>query len=161
MKKKILTTLWVLWMVLIFYFSAQVAQDSQGLSNWVLDFLQGLFPFSIFQDSFVSLDGVYWEWASFLVRKAAHFSEYAILGMLSVLCAREYKLSRPFVVGFIWSACYACSDEFHQLFVAGRSAQIRDVLIDSSGALFGIFCLWGWLCFRKYRSEKREKELTK
>lgn len=39
---------------------------------------------------------------------------------------------------------YAVSDEIHQLFVPGRGAQVKDVMIDSTGAFAGII-IYSWL----------------
>ncbi len=76
--------------------------------------------------------------ASFLVRKAAHFSEYALLGYLvGLLCVRRDGRSRFFLPE---AACLAAAliDEGIQLFSAGRAAQLRDVCIDLSGATLGL-----------------------
>lgn len=155
MKKKIYVTLWILWMVVIFWFSSQVAQDSQGMSDRVLAMIQHMFPVTR------SLDMAgYLAHMSFIIRKLAHFNEYAVLGVLSVLCAREYQMKNAYMIGFVWSVVYACSDEFHQLFVPGRSGQLIDVCIDSSGALFGILCLWCWFYIRE-KIRKEQIGLTK
>ncbi|MEF2639337.1 MAG: VanZ family protein, partial [Lachnospiraceae bacterium] len=54
----------------------------------------------------------------------------------------------PFALGVL----YAASDEFHQLFVPGRSGQVRDVCIDSSGVMIGILLLTLVLhCARRLR----------
>lgn len=91
------------------------------------------------------------ELISFLVRKAAHFTEYAILG--ASLFLTSYSLNRtvsalkgkrPWHEGilylFSWliGTIYAGTDELHQLFVPGRYGQFRDVLIDSAGLALGI-----------------------
>lgn len=75
-----------------------------------------------------------------LVRKYAHFFTYLVLGILVM-----NALSRSGFIGFkilalSISICvlYAISDEVHQLFVPGRGAQVKDVLIDSAGATVGI-----------------------
>ena len=46
-------------------------------------------------------------------------------------------IKHPLVISIIFSFLYACTDEIHQIFVPGRSAQFRDVLIDTLGASFG------------------------
>lgn len=86
----------------------------------------------------------------FPVRKIAHFVEYMILGGLSaaswVLYRAEEKENRkPFFL-IAWGFCvlFAMIDELHQAFVPGRTSSIRDVLLDSVGALFGAF-LAGWI----------------
>ena len=53
---------------------------------------------------------------------------------------------------------YAITDEFHQYFIPGRSAEIRDVLIDSSGALTGILFVIIVLAIIKIIKKKIKKE---
>ncbi len=91
------------------------------------------------------------EEVSFFVRKGAHFTEYLLLGISLFLWIRERGRSgknlpdrvfgRPGWTSLAaWTAgtVYALTDEIHQLFVADRSGQIRDVVIDSAGVLAGI-----------------------
>lgn len=76
---------------------------------------------------------------SFYIRKAAHMTEYAILGILWLLTLRawELKIKRAVLFSVIISIVYAATDEAHQLMVAGRAGQIRDVFIDAAGVLIG------------------------
>ena len=79
---------------------------------------------------------------SFLIRKGAHFSIYALLG-ICVYMALFHAGKAKAAAAWIICALYACSDELHQMMVMGRSAQLSDVALDSLGALCGIlFCLW-------------------
>ena len=76
---------------------------------------------------------------NFLVRKAAHFTEYAVLG---ILAARAFDLRRGAPSARIALACAVLVlvpsiDEAIQLFVAGRSGQVTDVLLDCCGAATG------------------------
>jgi VanZ family protein len=70
-----------------------------------------------------------------LIRKAAHFTNYAILFWLLI---RGPLRGRPYVA---LGCCvlYAMLDEGHQIFVPGRGASLYDVALDSSGALFSRF----------------------
>jgi len=54
---------------------------------------------------------------------------------------------------------YAITDEFHQYFVPGRSAEIRDVLIDSSGAFIGILLTIGIIQIKRKLKSKYRKEI--
>lgn len=76
---------------------------------------------------------------SFIVRKLAHFSAYAALGFSASCAVGQRKLISAGSL-ITWAICifYACTDEFHQSFVPGRSCELRDVLIDSCGALTGL-----------------------
>jgi VanZ family protein len=71
-------------------------------------------------------------------------SEYAILLLLLYYALSnvisKHTLSLSLLVTFI----YACSDEFHQLFIPGRSGQFKDVLIDTSGALIMLMIIFLW-----------------
>lgn len=80
------------------------------------------------------------------VRKTAHFAEYAILGFLLTGAASLGNGWKSFLQPGFTGALYAASDEFHQLFVPGRSGQISDVLLDSAGVCFGV--LLGMLFWR-------------
>jgi VanZ family protein len=67
-----------------------------------------------------------------VLRKLAHFGEYAVLGFLLVRALGREPLAAAFGVA------YAGSDELHQHFVRGRHAAFRDVAIDSAGVLAGL-----------------------
>ncbi|MGD0074645.1 MAG: VanZ family protein [Candidatus Binataceae bacterium] len=66
------------------------------------------------------------------IRKAAHFSEYAVL---FVLLVRGPMRGRP-VLALVLCGLYAFTDEGHQIFVPSRTASLHDVALDFSGALF-------------------------
>jgi VanZ family protein len=70
-----------------------------------------------------------------ILRKGAHVTEYAILGLLLLRAVgRE-------VPAFVIGVAYAITDEVHQRFVQGRHASPIDVAIDSAGILLGILLL--------------------
>lgn len=124
----------VIWMIFIFYMSAQPADISNSQSGFVIKLLQ-----SIGIDS----SGNNIDLLTTIVRKGAHFSEYAILGLLSYNVMKNYfakKRARIFAVLIVFF--YACSDEFHQLFVSGRAGKITDVIIDTSGGIFSVLVIW-------------------
>lgn len=82
------------------------------------------------------------DWVTnFLVRKTAHFTEYAVLG---VLVAHAFDPEHTAEHMRLAAICLALVlvpsiDETIQLFVAGRSGQVTDVLLDCCGAATG-FC---------------------
>jgi len=85
--------------------------------------------------------------AHFFVRKAAHLTEYAILALLLGRASRGWsKDFWPRVALTLAPAMiFALADEFHQSFVASRTASLGDVLLDCSGALFGLMiCATTW-----------------
>ncbi len=77
----------------------------------------------------------------FIVRKGAHFALFGVLGIFSFMTFVSYTkihLTVRFFLSLVVSVAYAVSDEYHQTLVKGRSGALRDVLIDSVGALSGI-----------------------
>ena len=74
-------------------------------------------------------------------RKIAHASVYFVLSLLvlsSFISLNKYKLYINNIISLLWSFLYACSDEYHQTFVVGRSGELIDVLIDTLGTIIGI-----------------------
>lgn len=69
-----------------------------------------------------------------------HATEYLILSILMLNWLRNYEIKewKAVVISIIISFLYACTDEFHQLFVDGRTSQFTDVLIDTFGAILGV-----------------------
>jgi VanZ family protein len=84
----------------------------------------------------------------FLTRKAAHFSEYALLGLLAgrtfYTSSHQFLRRFWFRMGLFLIVVYALLDEYHQSFVPSRTASIYDSGIDVAGGLAGlvIFGLW-------------------
>ena len=75
-----------------------------------------------------------------VVRKLAHLTEYAVLGVL-VLRALDVPgraLGWLIVVSLLCCAGYAALDEFHQTFVPSRTGSPLDVALDTSGAALGL-----------------------
>ena len=75
-----------------------------------------------------------------LIRKLAHFSEFALEGFLLMLCMRVYSRRplRHITVPMLAGVLTALTDETIQLFSEGRSSQVTDVWLDSAGVLAGI-----------------------
>ncbi|MDD3192527.1 MAG: VanZ family protein [Oscillospiraceae bacterium] len=129
----------LLWMGLIFAFSAQDAESSSQFSGQTA-FGAAFWFWPGFSSLSAEEQAIWVENAQFLVRKTAHFLVYAGLGVL--LCWDFSRLNQPCSrkIGLAWAigTAYAASDEIHQLFVPGRSGQLRDVLLDSTGVLIGL-----------------------
>lgn len=128
------------WMLLIFWFSAQPATQSQQMSGSV--------SYRIIEscDEILQLDMTekeMEEWAEridFPIRKGAHMAEYAVCAVLSACCVIGYLAwgKRTSMLAFGITVCYAMTDEIHQLFVPGRAGRVSDVCIDSLGAALGL-----------------------
>ena len=92
----------------------------------------------------------------YYVRKAAHFSVFASLGLcLFSAINLTFKNRFLWLYSFIVSVLYAISDEIHQLFVLGRSCRIGDMFIDSMGALSGILIVLIIITLYKYQKIKK------
>lgn len=140
MKKIIKFILVLFWMSLIFYMSAQVANESSETTNIVIDVLYKIYCFFIRDNR---IDILSFSNIVFVpVRKLAHFIEFAILGILVFINIKEYLNKNTVIISIILSIIYATSDEVHQLFVPGRAFGIKDILIDSCGAIAGIFFIY-------------------
>ncbi len=99
--------------------------------------------------------------AVFIVRKTAHFAEYAALGFFiySVFVSFYVENKIAFPTSFVIGALYAVSDEIHQYFVPGRSCQFSDMLLDWCGVAAGIFVLWVTiLIFKKVKEKKKQNK---
>lgn len=142
--KKIISTVLVLTMMaFIFWFSAQPADDSDDMSLSVGGLIGRIF-IPDFSEMTPEEQLEFAERINHPVRKLAHATEYAALGFLitAMFGAYGFERWRRFAISWGCTIVYAGTDEFHQLFVPGRSGQLKDVAIDSAGALAGVLlCL--------------------
>jgi len=130
-------TLIILWMAIIFFFSHQPATESSELSTGITEkiavIIQEIIPET--KPNQVNLN--------FIIRKGAHFGIYLVLGILvanGLYNGNKSKLNIT-ILALLICVLYAISDELHQVFVPGRSGEVRDVLIDSAGSLVGILLI--------------------
>lgn len=123
----------------IFYFSAQNATESSSMS---MGFIRRLLHKSLIEVMSLESAEMIEEGIETIVRKGAHFFIYACLGfcfaMTLYYSGKVNKKRTLFIIALAFCIFYASTDEMHQLFVAGRSGEIRDVLIDSAGSATGI-----------------------
>ena len=143
-------------MLIIFTFSNFEASTSDRQSGFIISVLKIVFP-DLTNSSLLVV----------IVRKLAHFSEYALLSFFTARALRlsfcdaklfsyitklsgfNSKLSRfraglssdnikkCVIFSILFCALYACTDEFHQIFISGRSGELKDVALDTIGATFG------------------------
>ncbi|SFN26834.1 VanZ family protein [Proteiniclasticum ruminis] len=142
----------LLWMGFIFYLSSQDGNASGHLSGGLSDVL-----YSILQWLRIPLSE---ETFHFILRKGAHFTAYLLLGLLFAFWL-EAKNFKDYVLCLFYSFLYALSDELHQRFVPGRSRELRDVLIDSSGAFTGLLFLSIVQRIRSFYSEMHQEKKKK
>lgn len=144
-------------MAVIFYFSSQTGSESAETSGGIVDFLLRRLTDAENQLSPAQME--LREKVHFLVRKTAHFAEYALLGISLMLHIRAIYayISAPSKAGcwLSWGigTVYACLDEYHQFFSADRAPQLRDVCLDSAGVLGGILLSVAVLRLIEYRKK--------
>ena len=148
-------------MALIFWMSAQEGGDSSSMSDAIAQLLINMF-FPAYDAWQPDVQADFFSTLTHIVRKAAHMAEYALLAASAALtvlqqgrvrelergeCPEGARGGRPalrrpdiwrrVLAGWIIASAYAATDEFHQLFVPGRSALVSDVAIDAFGAAIG------------------------
>ena len=161
-------------MALIFIHSAMPSDLSSAESGLIVDFLMKRFAVLFGNDP---------QAASFIVRKCAHFLEYTLLGFSFSLTASDYRNpcdgdasgkldSRDAakytlrsaetsgsidiaakLISWAFGTLYAVTDEFHQMFVPGRSCEIRDMCIDSCGVATGVLIGSAWMWWKRSRNK--------
>lgn len=118
----------LLWMAVIFLASTRLGrpENSEAIIDPILSWLR-----------VTHVDPVH-----IIVRKFGHFVEYSIFGfLLAYFCLSspwQWLHRRWFVASLAAAFLYACTDEFHQLFVPERNGSIRDVMIDTASAAFAL-----------------------
>ena len=140
---------------MIFCFSAMKGPDSMELSNGFTYWFMGLF-YPDFESMPPERQRQIYDLFVFIVRKTAHFTEFAALGMSLLLLLREYRLRRAAFWAWGIGTLYAGTDELHQYFNGTRTPSLRDVGIDSAGVLFGVLviALFSYLLARRKAKKK-------
>ena len=138
MKKIISFIVLILWMIVIFSFSSADANKSTGTSDKVITTMIEIKDKITNNETPNNEKEIIVKNSSFYIRKIAHITEYLILGFLIFNLLKQYSVTNIYyAIGL--SILYSCTDEFHQLFISGRSGSIRDILIDSIGILIGTY----------------------
>lgn len=138
-KRVIYLILIVCWMLTIFYFSSQNADDSQSTSDVFTDKIVGILNISN-ESTADSVRNI----VSFIVRKSAHFIIYFVGGFVIYGFMKTFDISTKNVLYYsiLFGCFYAISDEIHQYFVPGRAAEVRDVFIDTFGVFLMTIIRW-------------------
>lgn len=144
--------------LLIYSFSAQDGEVSGNLSYQVSYKIVEIRSEIMHQDK--DYDELYWEAKSieYYVRKAAHMTEYFILAACVSFPLYVYGMRGFWMMTLTLFLCIvlASFDEFHQSFVDGRGASVKDVFIDNIGAIIGIIMVQAF-CWSAGHPPKRKK----
>lgn len=84
-------------------------------------------------------------WQDFVIRKTAHFLEYAVLCFLFFRAFKKttnLTFKQLLIFALMLTILYSLSDEYHQTLVSGRTGRSFDIGIDSLGAFFGFIFCW-------------------
>lgn len=147
MNKKLIISwiLVILWAGLIFFMSSMDTNESNGKSKTIIN--------DVVEKSVETTNGLgitdkhpsenkmnqVIEKLNYPLRKAAHASEYFIFTILILIALKNsgVKGRKVFIIALIICFIYACTDEYHQTFVNGRTGQFSDTLIDTIGEIIG------------------------
>lgn len=157
MNKRISQWLWwlpvLLWLWVIYLFSAQTGAESGDLSRGLtVRILSWLWP--NWEELTAAAQGEKLAAFGLLIRKGAHFTEFAVLGglLLNALARWQERTGwRQAVWAALGGLLVAMGDELHQAFVPNRGPAVTDVLIDFAGVVCGVLLVW-WIFKRKNRS---------
>jgi len=97
------------------------------------------------------------QWKDFIVKKSAHLVEFSILAVLlfRLLINSGMEKRKAGYWAVFLSVFYAVTDEVHQIFTPGRDPTVRDIAIDTAGAVFGVYFAG------KILPDKKKKEVFK
>lgn len=147
MKRKVAMICCLLWMGFIFYQSSRTSDSSNEISHEIVNQLanpvkqpQPVEESTTEVENQEVKNSPSFEKLNVLIRKSAHAFEFLVLALLLGWVLSEYEISSWKLICFtmLGVLLYAASDEFHQLFVEGRTARLFDVMIDCIGGLIGI-----------------------
>ena len=140
MKKIILWILVISWMGFIFYLSNDNAVESTNKSRAIINSTKIIEKYDVNENEKEILISN----ADNQLRKVAHSVVFCVLGFLVCLLLKEYNLKFSKIVFYCILACflYSLSDECHQLFIEGRSAELSDIILDNIGSIIGIFLFY-------------------
>ncbi len=145
MKRRCCAIMWLFSVgiaIVIFVFSSQPASESGKVSGGVTIRILNLLPQLKTMPEHHKIEIA--EKLEPFIRKCAHFSLYASLGfcLAAALFLSGARLGKSVGYSYGMGTLYAASDELHQFFVPGRSAQVSDVFLDSVGVIAGCLVLW-------------------
>lgn len=138
-KQVIYLVLIIIWMAVVFAFSNEPAEKSSKTSGGITEKVVQ----AITKDN-KNITQSQRDIIETVIRKCAHFGLYAIGGFLTVNFVSTTKVQGKYIIlyAIAFTFMYAITDEVHQLFVPGRSGEIRDVIIDTAGASAGTMIFW-------------------
>lgn len=170
MRKALSIVLCILWMGFIFYNSANNGQTSDDRSYALLNSMRSEYhkvikkpkveeksQVSSSKEKIAKADvSKREEMLNKALRKNAHAFEYFILAILVSSLLFSFNTQGKSALIYIMFIClfYAVTDEFHQIFVSGRTSSVSDVLIDFLGSFVGMVMYYGFY-YKLYRIKSK------
>lgn len=149
----------IVWMCIIFAFSAQPKEESGAVSaSFTYHMVSSTRTFFHLELSDARVKEISDAIEGF-IRKVAHMAEFGIMSVLLYIWVGQWEMSflRRAGTAAGATAVYAATDEIHQLFVPGRAGRFSDVCIDSAGAVAGVVVFALLVQIVKHVRAKREK----
>lgn len=138
----------IFWMILIFYFSMDTGVESTAKSDgFIIRTTEMILRRKLTSEEKQQYIDNY----QIYVRKTAHVMVYFFLGLSFIFLLQDFHpiQKRDVILTILFVFLYACSDEFHQLFVQERAGQFRDVLLDTFGGILASFFFYQIYLIRK------------
>jgi VanZ family protein len=135
-KKSILLLIFLLWISFIFFNSSQTAANSNAISYKVVKVIAAGFERIGFEpitrEGFLKLN--------IIIRKLAHGFQFFIFAIVLRFLLEYVNIKKENIIFYtlLGVIFFAAFDEFHQLFVSGRSPSVIDVIIDFTGGVVGV-----------------------
>lgn len=149
----------IVWMCIIFAFSAQPKEESGAVSaSFTYHMVSSTRTFFHLELSDARVKEISDAIEGF-IRKVAHMAEFGIMSVLLYIWVGQWEMGflRRAGTAAGATAVYAATDEIHQLFVPGRAGRFSDVCIDSAGAVAGVVVFALLVQIVKHVRAKREK----
>ena len=162
--KIMLPVLYILTLAFIFGNSLQTGEESAQMSNQVVETVQEVVKIIAPQSPIATATGEDYERLHTSIRVLAHFTEFALLGMLACGCFLVYIQDcgldkRYWLIGALSVVIVPCIDEWLQSFTANRAAEWADIWVDLSGGCIGfaliLACFYGVVWILQKRKEKQ------
>jgi hypothetical protein len=112
------------------------------IKYWIPVFLLAIIIFWLSSRQTIHTSEFFWQ--DFMIKKSAHFIEYALLAILVYRALKNSSNlnSKDLIkLTLLLTILYAISDEIHQTFVPSRTGKVRDVIIDGLGATTAIYLI--------------------
>lgn len=138
-KKSIFLLIFLLWTLFIFFNSNQTGANSNAVSYKIVGVISTGFEKIGFEP--ITMEGFLK--LNIIIRKLAHGFQFFIFSIVLRFLLEHLKIKKENIVFYtlLGVIFFAAFDEFHQLFVLGRTPSVIDVIIDFTGGVVGVIII--------------------